>query len=268
MADGAPSRVGYLGASKNPAQGADTLGPMTMPATVQPQRARPRWGFGDAAWSIAGGTFAAAFIGYFVSVARHGSDVTTLDIDGIDTLVSGVVQFGVMLGLLWMTVGRRGYGLRHEIGLVVRVREAYWMLVGVGASIAFGIVALPITWLWDRGNHATQAIGDEVKASSSMAKVGLVILVVVIAPFVEEAVFRGVVLRAALRRMSAAPAVIVSGAAFSLLHLIDPSTLPGIPTLFTMGMVAALLAVRSGELSRSIYFHAGFNALAVVVLLQ
>ena len=130
----------------------------------------------------------------------HGSDLTTQDIDGIDTLVSGVVQFGVMLGLLWMTVGRRGYGLRHEIGLVVRVREAYWMLVGVGASIAFGIIALPITWLWDRGNHATQAIGDEVKASSSMAKVGLVILVVVIAPFVEEAVFNKWTRRARPRR--------------------------------------------------------------------
>ncbi len=241
---------------------------MSNPALSVPARQRPRWGFGDAAWSVAGGIVAAAILGNVFAVARHGSRLTTDDLDGIDTLVGGMIQFSVMAGLIWLTVGRRGYGLRYEIGLDLKLRDAYWAFIGMGASIGLGILSIPITLLWDRGNHARQAIGDEVKASTNLTKIALVIMVVVVAPVVEEAIFRGVVLRAALRRMSAAPAVIVSGAAFSMLHLLDPSTFPGLPTLFGFGMLSAVIALRSGSLSRSIFLHAGFNSLAVVVLLS
>lgn len=241
---------------------------MSIPARSTPVRPSPRWGFGDVLWSVAGGILAAAILGNVVAVARHGTGLTTDDLDGIDTLVGGMIQFSVMAGLVWLTVGRRGYGLRHEIGLDLKFRDAYWAFIGMGASIGLGILSLPITLLWDRGNHATQAIGDEVKASTNLTKIALVIMVVVVAPVVEESMFRGVVLRAAMRRMSCAPAVIVSGAAFSLLHLLDPSTFPGMPTLFGFGMLSAVIALRSGSLSRSICFHAGFNILAVVVLLN
>jgi membrane protease YdiL (CAAX protease family) len=252
---------------------AGTFAIMTNPAVPLPPREQsppvrlvPRWGFGDAAWTVFGGLVAGAVVGGLVAAARHAGEkrITT---DGIDYLISGGAQFGAMALLMWLTVGKRGIGLRHEIGVVLRLREAYWILIGMGTSIALGIAALPILQLWDRGKHPKQAIGEQVKRSTSVTQIALVVLVIAVAPIVEEMLFRGVVLRSALRRMSAAPAVLVSGGSFALLHLLDPNTLPGIPQLFAVGVISAIVAIRSGDLGRSIYFHAGFNLLAAIGLL-
>ena len=254
-------------ASKNFALGADTLSSMTISAPGVPLRPRPRWGYGDAAWAVAAGLVGAGVVNAVLVAVRHSGDAK-LKLDGFDNLVMGVAQFATMAGLMWLTVGRRGYGLRHAIGLRVRLREIYWVLIGMGAAIGFGLLAFPIASLWQQGDHPKQAIGQELKNSTSATRIGFLILVVVVAPLVEEMVFRGVVLRASLRRMPAAPAVLVSGGSFALLHLLDVATLPGIPQLFGVGVVSAMVALRSGDLSRSIYFHAGFNLLAAIGLVM
>jgi len=86
---------------------------------------------------------------------------------------------------------------------------------------------------------------------------------VVVAPVVEELFFRGLLLRALQRRFSAPAAVAISGATFGAVHLLDPGAYVILPALVALGMLSGVFAVRTGNLSRSILLHAGFNLLAV-----
>jgi hypothetical protein len=89
----------------------------------------------------------------------------------------------------------------------------------------------------------------------------------VLAPLAEELLFRGALLRALMRRTSPAWAVFGSALVFALVHpLGDPEvgSVIVVPAILTLGVVSGYLAVRSGDLSRSIMLHAGFNLLTVV----
>ena len=64
-------------------------------------------------------------------------------------------------------------------------------------------------------------------------------------------------------------AVFVSALIFGLIHALgDPSvgTLIALPAIILLGLVSGIQAVRTGELSRSILLHMGFNTLTVVFL--
>jgi membrane protease YdiL (CAAX protease family) len=88
-----------------------------------------------------------------------------------------------------------------------------------------------------------------------------------LAPFFEELLFRGMLLRALRRRLDVAPAIAVSALSFALIHpLLDPTlaTFTVVPALFLLGVLSGILAVRSGELSQSIWLHVGFNLLTTL----
>jgi membrane protease YdiL (CAAX protease family) len=177
------------------------------------------------------------------------------------------VQYALMLALVFLLVRWKGNGPRLDLGLTVRASDWWWASIGVGGSIAVGIALIPISVLWDDGNHGKQEIGKQLQDSASWSRIVLVVLIVCIAPVAEELLFRGIILRAALRRMHAGGAVLVSGASFAALHLLDITTFPAIPALFALGTFSAVVAVRSGTLSRSILLHAGFNLLGAIQLL-
>jgi membrane protease YdiL (CAAX protease family) len=73
-----------------------------------------------------------------------------------------------------------------------------------------------------------------------------------------------------MRRVPATTAVGISAVSFALLHLVDPSigTVVALPALATVGVVSGVLAVRTGDLSRSILLHAGFNLVTVLAELS
>ncbi len=91
-----------------------------------------------------------------------------------------------------------------------------------------------------------------------------------IAPFCEELLFRGLLLRSLARRVPALWAIALSALAFAAAHpLFDPSlgSLAVVPALFALGAVSGVVALRTGELSRSILLHVGFNLLTTVAAL-
>jgi membrane protease YdiL (CAAX protease family) len=95
-----------------------------------------------------------------------------------------------------------------------------------------------------------------------------VIGAVILAPVVEELLFRGVLLRALLRRVAPVTAVLASAVIFALVHYVgDPHTLPFLPALTGLGVVLAVVALRSGDLSTSIFIHAGFNLTTTILFL-
>jgi hypothetical protein len=193
---------------------------------------------------------------------------TVAPLDALDDAIAAAVQFAAIALVIWFRVGRRGGGVRHDLGLVIRAQDLGWLAAGAACSVVLGVAAKPLDTLWTNRGHGSQAIGEAVKESSGGARILLLVVVVVLAPTIEEIVFRGIVLRGAMRRMPAPAAVLVSGASFGMIHLIDPSTFPSFPALMALGVVSAVVAVRSGSLSRSIMLHAGFNVLGALTLMQ
>ena len=111
------------------------------------------------------------------------------------------------------------------------------------------------------GSEPQQEVARALERASTPARLAGAVAVVVAAPLAEELLFRGLLLRGLLRRFGAPVAVLLGGAVFAVVHLLDPSAAPLLAPLLLVGVVSGILAVRTGELSQSILLHAGFNLL-------
>jgi membrane protease YdiL (CAAX protease family) len=86
--------------------------------------------------------------------------------------------------------------------------------------------------------------------------------VVLLAPIAEELLFRGALLRSLQRRTTTGMAVFVSALIFAVIHLVDPDTNYYVPAFLLLGLVGGWRAVVTGDLTKSIFLHAGFNLVA------
>jgi hypothetical protein len=134
-------------------------------------------------------------------------------------------------------------------------------------EVGLALTLLPLQHL--AGNE-TQEVVNELQNANGAKLAVLALGAGLLAPVVEELLFRGLLLRALMRRFDATTAVAISGTVFALLHLVDPSlgTVVALPALATVGVVSGVLAVRTGDLSRSIMLHAGFNLVTVLAELS
>jgi membrane protease YdiL (CAAX protease family) len=228
-----------------------------------------RWGLGDFFWVFFGGLGAALVAGVVDIAVRHGDIArgAKLTTDAIDDIVNAAAQFGVMLALIVILLAVKGRGPKQELGLLVRFRDWYWLLIGMAFAIGANLMVAPLGNLWNQSHDSKQEIGKAVQNAQALSRIVLVLLIVVIAPVTEEAAFRGLLLRGSLRRVEAVYAVLISGIAFGAVHALDPNAIPAIPALVLFGTFSAVVAVRSGTLSRSILMHVGFNVLGVIGLL-
>jgi len=83
------------------------------------------------------------------------------------------------------------------------------------------------------------------------------LLLVVVAPVLEEVVFRGYIYQALLQRLHPFLAALLCGVLFAGAHL--SLSMPHLVGLFAMGVVAAYTFRQSGSLLAPIVLHAGFN---------
>ncbi len=88
--------------------------------------------------------------------------------------------------------------------------------------------------------------------------------VVIVAPLLEEMVFRGFLLSALSRRMGPTGAVVLSAALFGLLHTADHPFYGG--PIFVLGLLLGWLYLRTGRLWVAVGCHGTFNALALVTM--
>jgi uncharacterized protein len=179
--------------------------------------------------------------------------------------ISATAQFAGFGLVMWMVLRHKGRGAISDLGVFA---DRDWgvivacLFVGVGSQWAFGLLVLPISQIADSDG---QELVDQLDRASGAGVVLLAITAGILAPIFEELLFRGLLLRALMRRMSAWAAVVVSSVAFGAVHFLDPATIPIAPALIGLGLVSAVLAVRSGGLLRSIALHMGFNLVTVVI---
>lgn len=238
------------------------------PPPTGPATRRFSWGLPDTFVVWGTGFFVAAFT---VGVMFAAGFLTVGPSDDPDLTAWGfgavlLVQNATMLLAAWVVARVRGSGsLTRDFGLRVTLRDGSWLLVGLGLQIVALVALLPIAELAgvdDAPQEAVQRLEDAGGAELALLAVG----VVVVAPVVEELVFRGLLLRSLLRRMSPGWAVAVSAGLFGIVHLADPGAAVVVPGLVALGLLTGVEATRTGSLSRPILLHAGFNLLTVVIL--
>ncbi len=133
----------------------------------------------------------------------------------------------------------------------------------VAAAVLMVGMYLPTVWF----GYLTEVMGVPPEAGSidiETPSAGLVMLVissVFLAPPCEEFIYRGVLLHGLREEKSAVKAVLLSALAFMLMH-ISPFQ---IVFQFALGVLGAIIVLRTGRLFPSVILHAASNALAIVV---
>ena len=156
----------------------------------------------------------------------------------------------------WATLGYRSVpALRFAIPLL-----AYPVTVFVAGDVEAAVVQLTLHGRFV--NPQAQELAGGVTRTAANA-VGLLLLVAVLAPLVEETVFRGVLYQWLRKRLPVWAAAGLSAAIFAAAHAI-----PAIfPWLFVTGFALALVFEYSGTLYCSMLLHAIINGVNVVMLI-
>jgi hypothetical protein len=190
-------------------------------------------------------------------------------------IVLTTVLYATLIAAIWFAgrdLAHRYSGWGWTFGLQrPKWMDGAWLAAGIGISFGARIVVGVIANAASNGKALKQSQNLVVTSSSVAVYVVLGIIVVLIAPVVEETMFRGLMLRTFMRRWGFWPAALLSSAIFALFHTYEVSTLAGALTLasvvFTLGLTNCLLARWSGRLAAGIMNHMIFNGLAILVLI-
>jgi hypothetical protein len=197
-------------------------------------------------------------------------------------LLGYAVVWVPLLGAVLVACFWRGCrSLARDFGLRFRPLDLLW-------GVTIGLLARVVASLIELAGYGHVGTGAATLDSAAMPDAGSwawwlwlagVVLVgvlapVVIAPVIEELFFRGLLLRAVERAITARPgivhavAVLVSASVFAAMHLIGSGSVTativvGVGT-FVFGLAAASVTVATGRLGAAIVAHVIFNALVVV----
>lgn len=223
----------------------------------EPHPAWPPW-FGFAGFGVAVVCTAIAGVVVLGIAGVDPADEETAATTIVGTLLQGVFFVGVAVAMARSIAPPRlwHFGLR---------RAPLWRTVGWAAlgMLAFYVLAAAYAVAVDP--QAEQDVTDVLGAGEG--KIGLIaagIMVIVVAPFVEEVFFRGFFYRALRTRYSIALAAVVNGVIFGVIHFgFDGAEgLLILPPLALLGVIFCLVYERTKSLWAVIGMHAFNNTIA------
>ena len=243
-------------------------GAQVSPTRVDPDQERISIGQALSVWVITwlvGSVFGAAV----VSAAGYRNT------DEAPVWVTMAVAAGLwtpMLVGLWMLsqrFGRPRFG-RHpfvdEYGLQFRLIDLIGVPIGVLSQL---VLVRVLYWPLERGwpdtfnrSRVEQNARDLYDLAHGGWLIGLVAIVVIGAPVIEELMYRGLLQGAAVRRFNDAVAVVAVAAFFALIHL----RWVELPGLFIFGLMLGACTLRTGRLGMSITAHMAFNGTGLLLV--
>ncbi|MEP6852051.1 MAG: type II CAAX endopeptidase family protein [bacterium] len=237
------------------------------------RRTDPRpWGAAVIGWPVL------ALVG---GLLVTGVIVLALDASGLPGAVSEAVAglgFYAALVIVALVAGRpiaaRYGGWTQAFGLIrPRWMDPVWALAtfvgGLATRIALFLLVFAVAPSWRDTDYSNV---DKLSGLAVAELVYLVALTVIIAPVVEELLFRGVLLHAGAHRFGFWPAAIVTSLGFGLLH--TPQVSFGAPTvllggsLAMFGLLQCLIVRFTGSLVPAVLVHMLSNGLALAVALN
>jgi len=231
-------------------------------------RSRP-WFIKDALWIVLILMFIQACAGLVhwggVKLGWFGSD----EKETVMALIQGMLFHGVALLIVWTFIRRRNGSWDGAFGMN---RPGMSRAAGQGLASYIGIIPIVFVtsvfyqlFLYAAGYPVTlqDVVTIFLEPQSGWNLFFLLLLAMVVAPFVEEALFRGILLPVLMKKMGAGTAVVISSLFFAAIHQHLPSMVP----LFVLAVVLAMLYIHSGSLWAPIVLHAAFNGVSICILL-
>lgn len=184
--------------------------------------------------------------------------------------VSGKAGVSSVLNYVLMALLQAGFLLTNALfvkksdrGLAFPVRALKWydILLGVlAAGICVFCFIFPAQWFAVLLEKIGYNFSTEIPLDGALDVTLCVIVTVIIAPVCEELVFRGALLTGLTKKFGVIPSVILSGLAFSLMHMNPEQTV----YQFFMGCACAYLAICSGSVLCPMIVHACNNLIAII----
>ncbi len=195
--------------------------------------------------------------GYSLAVSIYATLNPGAVADPMALIMACTDQISLISGLLTLVLLAAFFLLRRKNPLkesgfhVTRGRSVAWAIALTPllyAVVIFVIGLLPESWL-----------NDYAEASASLSQTGvlMVIATAVVAPLVEEVVFRGLILSRLRRALPGWLSVVITALVFGLCH----GHIVWIIYAFALGCVFGLFALKSGSLWPSLCAHVLFNAI-------
>jgi hypothetical protein len=177
------------------------------------------------------------------------------------------LSLALWTGLVWAPLRathRKGRGsLALDFGLRMEGRDVPG---GLFAGALAQVLLVPLVYLPLSRFVDTSELDEPARELTEPARGGglfvLAVLLVLVAPLVEELFFRGLLLQALARRFGTGWAVVGSSLGFAAAHFQGLQ----FPALFVFGLGLGLLTAAIGRLGPAIWAHVGFNAVTMAVL--
>ncbi|HKJ00742.1 MAG TPA: CPBP family intramembrane glutamic endopeptidase [bacterium] len=180
-------------------------------------------------------------------------------------LVIGVSHALGWLGVYWLLVRR--HRMRFLAGLRLQGLRRFRVVRVFVAGMSLQLVSVLLAMFFPPPEGLSNPMLRFV-AYGPWAVAALFLMAVIMAPFLEEALFRGVLLPALRRRMGFVPAALLVTALFTALHGVQTGGyLPAMAAIAIVGYLLAWLREASGSLWPSVLFHMGFNFTALLPIL-
>ncbi|NBB78882.1 MAG: CPBP family intramembrane metalloprotease [Verrucomicrobia bacterium] len=147
---------------------------------------------------------------------------------------------------------------KQALPLFIRYLPIVWLAALIWGGLLGGLEAAGLI-----EGVEPQELVSLFQAGGDPLAIGLLVLMaVVLAPIVEEIIFRGCLYRFLKSQTTHLPAQLISGSLFALMHANLFSFIP----LAVVGVLLARVYERSGHLLVPIWFHAFFNGFSLLML--
>lgn len=168
------------------------------------------------------------------------------------TVVMRLTQ-GFQLTLDWRVTARRfGLIIGSAVGLILVLP-----MIGVVLTMLVGHPTI----------SQNQASINQTLQGGVLTQIAMVFLAVVIAPLIEETMFRGVVMNTWFKDNKYYADVLLSAVLFGIFHTTADLSLVTVTPYVVMGAVFALIYRKTGNLAVNIYTHMLYNAIVVGISL-
>lgn len=216
--------------------------------------------------------FLAVVVGGGLLIALWGPTGSSRDTAGVVLAVAGYAAIGAALWHAGRPIARRHGGWAATFGWSrPTARDALpvmpWFLANMAARLIAGDIVLWAVPAWQHAN----ASNVNLHGRPTSVVIETLIVVAVIAPPIEELMFRGLFLRTLMRRYPFWPAAIVSSLMFGLFHTYELDTLAGAALLgvstAVFGLGQCLLVRRHVRLNAAIGVHSLSNFVVALLTL-
>jgi CAAX protease family protein len=176
------------------------------------------------------------------------------------------VLYATELGIVWFVARRAGSAFGESVGMRIVPRMGTWLAIAAASGLGLRLAATAYTtFMLAMGWRLPGWDANPMKyfPRDMFGSVVLVVIIVIVAPVVEEVIFRGVLLPSVSGRFGERWGIGVTTVVFAAMHLNPFSFLP----ILLVGWVLAALFLRARSLWVSIVCHAVFNGIGVLVML-